>query len=210
MKRFSELTSEELVALEQEQIDLLIELEIAYAGIEPVIMPTKPTLEDLGIVKNDCYYQVGSMLFVKEEDALQVSGMDRVSEDYDCNIGYNYRYTKPVIDSAVSKVMYYKQEDITRVQPALARNKAKLNEYEPAMKAYNQYTKETSGIRQRVYSAISEARDLQEEIDLAKKQYDKYLVLADNNTEIAENFFRNTYKNKEYIIEKILPTKNVF
>lgn len=204
MERYTELTNDQLARLTSKQIDLLIELEVAHAAIEPVMPPVKPSLERVGITKSAIAYQVNNILFVNEDDALTVANMSMVAETYEYETGYKYKWLKPVMDPSVSKVSYYRQEDVVRVQAALVDNNAKLATYEPAVNAYNKFMKQTGEVRNNVRAAVSEALEVQKELTMAQEQYKRYLILAGDDKEIADNFFRNTYKHKAHILTTVL------
>lgn len=207
MKRYNELTHEELIALKEEGVERLIDIEMAHAGIMPVACPAFPTLEAEGIVASEIAYEVGELLLKNESDAIAVENMETYCSNYDYHIGgYDYRWLEPIVNQTITKRMFYKKTDIARIKEVLQRNKTKREEYEMHKKKYDSFLTETGKIRDSVYKTYHAALVFQGEIDDAKALLEKYRNLADGNEEVAVNFFRNTYKSREDIVERVLET----
>lgn len=210
MKRYTDLTHEELIALKDEDIERLIDIEIANAGIMPVACPVVPSLEDEGIVKSEIAYEVGGILFKDEKDAITVSRMEQFNKNYDWKIGgYNYPWLDPITERSITKQNFYRQTDITRIKEILQRNESKRKEYDTHKNEYDKFLSETGKIRDAVYSFWREALNFQREIDEAIAVLEKYRGLSDGDETVAINFFKNTYKSREDIIEKVLGKQEV-
>jgi len=209
MQRIDDLEHNELIALTEEQVQRLIDIEIAHAGIMPTEPPERPTLEKAGIIKSEIAYRVGDMYFAERTDAEAVAQMNILKADHDWNIGYDYKWLTIKIDSAISEESFYRHEDVVCVKNVLADNEAKKKDYEPKKNAYDKYLSTTSQIRSNVWAKVHTAQDLQKEIELAKKTYQKYLDLAEQDETVATNFFREAYKKREDLIEVILGKQEV-
>lgn len=204
MKRFSELNSEELAKLNSTQIEELIDLEIAHAGIQPVPPPAPVELKDIGIIQSDEAYAVGNLIFANEEDAKKVAEMATFDTDENWQIGYEFKWLKPVSRRPVERRRFYKQADIEGAKALIFANKEKMNSVQPAKDAYDNFVKETSGIRNKVFTAVQDAHHQARKIELARETWQKHLRLADNDRAVAEKFFRDAYKNEPEIIKAIL------
>ncbi len=205
MKRYSDLTHEELIVLKDDDVERLIDIEIANEGIMPVSKPEVPTLEAEGIVASEVAFEVGGILFKNEDDAITVARMDSFTTNYNYQVGgYDYKWLDPVIDRTITRRTFYKQADIVRIKEILVKNKSKRKEYESRKKDYDEFLESTGKIRNAVYSFWREALNLQQEIDEAKAILEKYRALADSDETVAINFFKNTYKTREDIIAKVL------
>ncbi len=203
MKRYSDLTHEELIVLKDEDIERYIDIEIAHEGIMPVACPEIPGLADEGIIQSEAAYDVGGLLLKNEEDAIKVSLMGQVRSAYDYNCGgYNYMWLDPVLERSVVKKMFYKQSDVVRIQEVLQKNEAKRKEYQNKKSKYDKFLKETGQIRDAVYSVYHEALRLEEEFKEAEKVLAKYKDLAGGDEKVAMTFFCNTYKERPDILKK--------
>jgi len=210
MKRYTELTQEELVLLKEEDVERFIEIEIASEGIMPVACPEVPSLESEGITRTEVAYEVGGLLFKKEDDAIAVSGMEQFSSTYDYLVGgYDYKWLDPVLEKTVTKKHFYRQTDVARIKDVLQRNAEKHKIYEKQKNEYDKFLSSTGKIRDAVYAAWRDALDLQQQFNDAKNIFEKYCNLADGDKEIAAGFFKNTYKTRLDIIEKVLGVQEI-
>ncbi len=204
MKRIDDLEQKELVSLTEAQIQRLIDIEIAHAGIMPVDCPIPPSLKNAGIVKTEIAYRIGDMYFANRADAETVARMNCLKSEYDWNISYNYKWLTPTIDPVITEESFYRQEDVVRVKGILADIESKKKDYEPQKTAYDKYLKATGDIRNQVWAKVHAAQALQREIELAQRTYQKHLDLAEQDETVAQNFFREAYKDREDLIEAVI------
>lgn len=204
LKRYSEFTDEEMAALTTEEINNLIELEIAYEGIQPVQCPESPKLQDIGIVKDQEFFECNGEYFMNEADALAFSKMAVFKESYNYNIGYDYKWLERITDMPVKKVCYYSEDCITQRQKLIQERTQAKNEYNKKKEAYDKFVNITSSIRNDVWEKYYKALEKEQQVKYAKEQYAKYLSLAKNDEEIATGFFKNAYKDIQWIIDRVL------
>ena len=208
MKRLSEWTAEELAFAMEEEVKTLIELEIAFAGIEPVEPPQAPTLADVGIVQSEIAWQVGDdyyhgLLFDNEADARAVAQMNLVKDHYEWANGRNdYHWLEP-FRAVVSQKAFYKHADVMRVGKIISENHEQKDPYEKAKTAFEKYLRATSEIRTRVWQAVHRAREHQGEVELAKKTLARYEELT-GSRETAEKLLCDAYKTKRDILWVVL------
>jgi hypothetical protein len=204
LKRYHEFIDEEMAALTTEEINNLIELEIAYDGILPVQCPESPKLQDIGIVKDQEFFECNGEFFIHEADAIAFSKMAVFKESYNYNIGYDYKWLERINDMPVKKVSYYSEDCITQRQKLIQERTQAKNEYSKKKEAYDKFTKATSSIRKDVWEKYYKALEKEQQVKYAKEQYAKYLSLAKNDEEIAIGFFKNAYKDIQWIIDRVL------
>ena len=204
MKRYHDMTDAELVDLNGEQIDRIIEVEVAFAGVEPVMCPEAPKLEDLGITKTVEVFVVAGLLFANREDAEAVARLPVLKEDYDYKIGYGWKYLSPLTELSIKGESYYTEDDLTRVQSAiLHRDKLKEN-YKKEKESWDGFTASIAEIKQGVWNAIGAARTRVAELRHALEIYSHHLDLADNDEEVAKKFFRDAFKGRPSLIKAVL------
>ncbi len=204
MRRYTDLEQSELAVLEEPDVEKLIELEIAEAGILPVPCPASPNLASVGISKSDIAFEVGGVVVRTEEEALRIASMEVLKEDYDYNIGYSYKWLKPHTRLEVEKVAFYRQDDVVRVSAALVDLERKKNAYEEERKVYDAFVKETGKHRNEVWGTVDEARKAVAEIKFANEVYVKHLELADGDEVVARRFFTNAYEDRTDIVEAVV------
>ena len=205
MKKVDEYTLEELMGLieddEEKAVEKLIDIEIAHRGIIPVEEPDITTVTKIDLEKTEMGWKIGGIIFDNEDDALVVSKMKVYSEEYDYNIGYDYKYMKKV-DSHIQREYFYNHVVLTKLANKIKQEKEAKEENETKLKEYKDYEKAIYDARSFVNGFINEAASLRNRINKAKEVFQKYLNLADNNVTTAKQFFNNTYKDQEDILEQ--------
>ena len=86
-------------------------------------------------------------------------------------------------------------------------SKNKKEKYDKEDEAYESYIEKISAIRDEVWSAVAEARRHARAVKVAINTLKHYKDLADGDEKIAENFFRNAYRDRPEIIEEVLGEK---
>jgi len=208
MKRYSEMTPEELVALTDDQARRLIDIEIAFAAIKPVEVPVEPTLEAAGITASVIGYKVADLVFRDEKDAQAVAALPILKEAYSYSISYHHKWLEPT-ERKVEKVAFYRQEDVLRIGTALKENEKRRDVYDKQKSDYNEYARKTTDISSAVWHAVREAKDKLSEIEAAKRAYQKYLGLADGDHQIAAKFFLDAFKENEGLVKTVMASEYV-
>ena len=194
MRRYTDLTKKELAELSQEELDRFIELELAYAGVTPVMYPVKPMIKEIALDMSEVAYEVFGVLFKNQEDALTVSKMEVFREDYDYyGAGYNYKYLKLNDNNGVKAEKYYKKEEVLAIKDVLKGNRLLEEEYGKQKKMYDAFLKDTEAIRDSVREAVTAAHTFFQRVAAMKLQYQRYLTLAEGDEKIARNFFDSAY-----------------
>lgn len=200
MKRYTEYTDAQLVTMPKDELEKLIDIECAYAGIEllpehPGIEPVKPE------VKQTMFWSVGGFKFDNSEDANKVYAALTKCKLYDNNWKYgveyyslmdsgSYYYPKVTTDKAATEAELDKhKEELTQYDELHKVWKAKNNRYESVLKE-----------RQRIIDAVQERItaywDFQREYNEAISNLERYYELAENNISIALNFYRSAVTNQ--------------
>jgi hypothetical protein len=207
MKRYYDLSKQELNDLSNEDIQRYIDIEIAYAGIIPVRNPEQPAIFKPSIEPKEVAYEVHGNLFKNADDAMTFSKMDKLSAEYNWSkAGSDYKWLEPKTDydGGVKTVKFYKKEDIASIVEELTASRKAKELYDADLKEYNKYCEKISTIQTSIIDAIREARYFFSDVKAAKSLYDKYIKLADGNVETATNFIKDAYKDKQEILDELL------
>lgn len=207
MKRFDELTQQELAQLAEEEVQNYVEFALMEEGIVVGECPMKPSLESVGITESEVVYRVGTNLFITREDATVAAGLKMCSTNYDYSgAGYDYKWTEPLNEVEIKEEFYYKEDDVKRLSSVLRMLKDKINAYNDAYDKYREATKKVVAIKERIMSVVWEAQEYMSRIEQAKKVFEKYKTLSGGDEEIAKKFFRNNFPEdmiKEVIGEDV-------
>ena len=197
MKYFNDLTDVEILGLTDTDIQNYIELDIAVAGIKFVEKPTMEEPVKVNIVPKDVAYQVGDLLFADAETAQKVANLVSYKRCYDT--GYNYKFLKPAEETSVDTVKFYTEVQLLQYKDELEVYHKLKGVYDKLKKEYTAYLDSVRGIKSNVLDRVQVCKEEVERIENLKGQYSKYLELANQDSEIAKNFFVKAYSEETYL-----------
>lgn len=196
MKRYNELSDQELLDLTEDKIKYLIDLELAYNGIIPALEPTEPINPFKDLEPTEKAYEVGGVLYRSREDADIAAGLKAYLAEYDYfGAGYNYQWLEKVRDLSVATKNFYTQETVKAAKAQLKKYKEDKEQYDKDLKEYERFIHSQSEIESAVRSAVYAVGSKRYKIQQAVIRFGEYLKLAEGNKSIAWNFFTKAYKD---------------
>jgi len=202
MKRFIDLTDQELIALTEESIQYYIDLACAEQGVPLRPQPPEP-LSPAPEVPNVIMYGFGSLWFETQQAALDVLNTMAMHQLYaDHGYGLTTRF------EPVNLGTYLYPTISTRTQPLqedYERYAADIQQYSILKEAWDKATQEYTRAKDvydktayPILSKISNAKQRQQDLSNMCSIFEKYLTLANNDKSVAWNFFINAYPNDAY------------
>ncbi len=201
MKRFDDLSNEEIFALTDEQINYYVDVECAYAGApllppEPGTKPAKPEIEPDMVL-----YAVGggyTYVATEAEAAILMEAYKKVR-----TWGYDYRgnikIAQPKSDDSYDKrtdvAKMFSPELYDKHKKDLEAYEAKLKEWENVNNEYTKAVKQRTEVTDWIYEKLSNVRDLHRKREQLVAAHKQYLELAGGSNEIALNFLKKAYPN---------------
>jgi len=192
MKRYTELTHDELLNLTDEGVQTLVELEFAVEGVIFVDPPAPLESSKVNIQPTVMAYRVGDLFFDNIDDAETVMAMPQLTTDYDYKTDNKYKWLKPT-ERVIEKVMLYQKEKISELAGAIKTDKKNKEKNDRQARVYKDFQEKINTIQAQIWGAVNKARNFQRDIDAAKRHYEKYKLLADGDLVIAEKFLRDAY-----------------
>jgi hypothetical protein len=114
------------------------------------------------------------------------------------DLGYRLRWVEPCEEVAVTTKTYYKKDEIMACRSGLAKFQSEIKTWDADNTRYEKYLKDTSDIENRVYGNIKEAHERKAFRERTIERFEFYYKLAENNIDIAINFFVNAFKNHDF------------
>jgi hypothetical protein len=206
MKKFHELTEQEILDLTADQINYYIDYDCADQGIG--LLPPMPNKPELNISEPDeTVYQIGDIICLHAEQAQRI--METINQSALVRTDYNYPDSSRVrITERMEKDNYYYPKMTPKdvySQSLWLVVKDQAEAHNKALRRYNEdtseYDKAVSG-RKRVVEAIQEHIDNTREHAQGREQlraeFKRYLELAEGRVSIALNFLLKTRTLKAY------------
>jgi hypothetical protein len=205
MKRYTDLSEEELLALSDEEKQKYVDIELAFAGIIPMIKPVMDPVPEVNIKPTVQAFEIYGVFFTDEKDAFAVSKSSAC--DSQCISGlYDYRYLTPRgegYNDGIKAKMFYTKAELEEVRTQLKERQRIEDKNSHAAKEWDAYLEKTEHVANLVTSAIAEAEDHKRRIDQAKTVYAKHYELAGGDEAIASRFFVDAYKDQPEIINEM-------
>jgi hypothetical protein len=201
MKTFWDLTKDEIVGLTSDQIARYIDIDCAEQGVS--LLPDLPPAPIYEKPAKDCVvYSVDNFDVSTPEEAnviLDALGKVRLLKlDYDYG-NYSDQYisdTRNVDVPDVKKVQVYSAKLYNSIRNDLKSYSEKKNAYEREQKEYSKILSERSRISDAIWNKYNEVTEEFQNREYMKKEFAKYLDLADGDKEIAMRFFDKAYADK--------------
>jgi len=151
--------------------------------------------------EKETYYQIGyisDLKFKNMEDAekvlklLKTCGM--VSTSY---LGdYNYVSRVKNFERQINVKTAYSKEDIEGNRKELEEYKRKRESYDELKKEYDKESESKRLIEDKIWDEVNHLRSIQQMQNDIILTYQKYYVMAEENSEIAMQFLKNAYSDK--------------
>ena len=222
MKKISEMTEQEILALSEHDIQNMIKFRMMEEGIKIIDKPKNPELFEIEPADQKVYVIpiLNGYAFTDFAEAQKVADALREAKsfrkvDYDWNkLGSNFKYLEKkenytfndTGDFSVNETHVYSNKLYASIVDFAAQNKAMNEQVEKDMKAYDDAYAAASDITLEVRSRVTEVREKYERLERLTHSFaNDYYPLSDNNEEMAIKFiskaFALTDKEEKYILE---------
>ena len=209
MKRFEDLTREEIIALTGKDLDLFTKKELASKGIKIVdkpVEPIKPSIKKSITVYNVVQGYSVLLRFTNREEAYK---MLEYLNNASSIVGISYLSNESYITEgsgnfSMEERKEYSKKDITDNKSIIDSYKNELEKYKKGNKEYEEFLNKFNIEFNKIYEKYSII--VEEEIEKKKlicTFIEEYLPLSDNNIESALKFFTLAYNVDEETLDII-------
>lgn len=223
MKKITEMTEQEILALTEEDVQKMIKLQMMEEGIKIMDKPQVPELFDIEPADLEVFTIpfLGDFAFTSMEDANAVAEALRNAKtlrkvEYDWNkmgSGCKYLVKKEKYsyssspDFSVNSEFVYSKELYTKISGFAAQNKVLKEQAQKDQEEYDAQLSEASEIISEIRSRVEEVKAKYERLErLVYKFASDYYPLSDNNEDMAIKFMAKAYslndEEKEYILSE--------
>lgn len=198
MNDFQNLTDEQVYQLTAEQINFYVDLECAKEGI--LLLPdTQPVEPQLTKPQPDALvYEVGNFYVTSAEEAATLlealQKVKLVRLDYESSTGYDSKYIKRLDTEVEARpIKCYSPEVFADIRKSLAEYTLAKNTYTREYNEYRKIVEKRNSAAQWIWDRVEEIREKHVSQERMAKEYQRYLILANNDKTIALNFLKNAY-----------------
>ena len=197
--KFSDLAVEEKLKLTDEGVNKFIDLECAFEGIKLISCPEEPIKPEME--EKETYYQIGyisDLQFKNMADAEKVVELLKACEMVGTSYLGNYHYTRKIekFDKQINVHTAYSKEDVDANRKAIEEYKREKESYVELKKEYDKELELKIDIEDKIWDEINHLRGIKQMQDDIIVTYQKYFVMAKEDSVIAMQFLRNAYSDK--------------
>lgn len=222
MKRYSELSTEEFIKLNDNEIEQLIKLECAYEGVILSPMPEEPTYEEEPNADGPIAYKLSdiSNIVVKDKNILvdlieflevnrpMLYSIDNMHiGDKSFNIVTDlkrHNWGNERMEFDIKRISTYDIKTVDSYKEKIRSNQTLTDKYKEDIKKWKEGRNGFDSIVREVHDAYNNAISINENKCDKLNQFKEYLDLADGDEDIAWTFFNKAYPNiEDNVIEYI-------
>ena len=200
MKRLEDYTNEKLLALSSEEVDNLVDLECAHAGVQ--LLPFKPESPKMEKAPSEdmVYFTISELEFLKMEDAMAVAAFvaekERIRTKYAGGGRYERVFSATVkeIPEIASKKLW-SEVHYNQIAHIKERIESEKKAYESQKKEYDDIVESRAEISNSVLAAVEKAHSEKRTLDMLCRDARRYLKLSLGDKEIAKRFMLDACKN---------------
>lgn len=201
-----EMKHDEIVAMKDEDIIKMKNFILASNGVRFVEMPEKP--EKPIVERDDVTYEWSGIvtqnreLLVSLRNQVEEHSRDLATTAYG-DLGYDYKHIAPIDDYnyknllKINEIKVYKQSTLTKYARLISDFADKERFYKEHKELYDKMMDQEQSLTGDVVNKINAHKQLEREsLECVDIFNNKYMKLADNDFEIAFNFFKEAYQHE--------------
>lgn len=194
MKRFADMTDDEVVALDESAVSTLVDLECAHAGVPltppepaPLVIASRPRAADVSV------FSIGDVHFTSEDDAKKVrdlaASLPRVTLEYAPDGSYKNRIVKPTIDEVeIARSSHFSAARWNEVKAIVHAATEQERAYSEARKACDGVAAKRKAVEQPIRDRIDRVAADRYRRERWAREMVRYLALASGDEAVARNF----------------------
>lgn len=189
MKKITEMTHDEIIALDIQDIERLIDIACAEAGVplldKAPILPSKPEWNDLNNA-----FEIECIKFRTRESAEIVQNCLRSQRQNILRFHYGYCTES---DLAIKETVYIEkgeEEERDKIDEIYQKELAKYNTLK---ERYDTMIGNRQTLADPIYKAWDDARAKESVRQMLRREASRYLDLAEGNIQVANNFLAKAF-----------------
>lgn len=208
MKTYWDYTDKERSELTEQQVTSLLDVEMMEKGVLKPIPPTlAPIVTPDGIGKRSQFFGVrgkgkyGSdeslgICFETCEQAVAFMQLNPLKEDYEYDVGSEFRYAKPISEMAIETSELFAYETIMAAQSGLKKNKAARDENSRLQSDYQKACAEAGKVTDNVWKDWHRVRANDSEMKRVVSTFKEYHALTGDKN-LALTFLGKIFSQSE-------------
>ena len=190
------------------QVTALLDVELMTNGVKKPVAPTLIEIPKCPIgdkVKRFAVHYKGrygsddkaGCVFNTLEQAQAFIDMCPCFQDYDYEVGSEFQYLKPMVESKIAVEEFYTQEQVNEFRNELKGRKSKTEANQKAQSEFNAACAKSEEITRGVWNDWSKKRELRGSLQQIVVTLKEYIKLSDGDQPVAMKFLEKAYTAEE-------------
>ena len=189
MKKITEMTHDEIVALTEKDLERLVDLECAETGVPLMDAPPEKPISPIWDDTNNAF-AIECIIFDNRESAEIVQSCLRAQKRHI----HRFHYGKcEESDLAIKEVFYIDNEEADRREPIKEAYSAKLAKYNDLRAEYDKLRNRRNALADPIYSIYRDSIAKESVCTLLTRESARYFELAEGNIQVALNFLTQAF-----------------
>ncbi len=199
MKTIDEMNHEEILALTDGQVNVLIDYECALEG-KPLLPPMPVAPQKVEIEPDILVYEVGGVTTTCPDHAAKILAAIETGDQWETEYVSGYsgtRRLRPTDYYHKAKIetrKVFSVEKWDEMKNAINQYEATKKSYEEAKKEYDDAANDRVQISERIWNTVSHFRNEEFRRRHLRNEFSRYLELAEGNHTIAMNFLKKAHE----------------
>lgn len=213
MKKIQEMSHEEICTLTKSQVERLIDIACAEAGIPMVEKPEEPEYESEELETTGFAYVVGRIAVRSRDVAEAIQSLLETYKvdilDMDCYQYISLLITNPNYKPRLGiEQIPITTEDYRKANAVVAnRNEKTRKLYEDQLVVYGHYQEARTEKASSIYELWNKHLSIQAEVEYLQARLKNYWHLAEGHQDIALKFYSDAYSERHAKIKKYLDAR---
>ena len=195
MKTYWDYTEKERSEMSESEVSSMLDVELMSKGVLKV---ASPIIREIASVDTQfvIYFDCGGVIFKDIEQAEQFLKLNPMRENYDYNVGYDYKYAKPV-EAEIKQVRLFNLSDLTNLKSILIKNNESRKHNETVREEYDKAIKKVNEVTNGVWEDWYSQKKTLEYHKKLKDTEAEYLNLTGGDAALALVFLNKVYSQSE-------------
>lgn len=212
MKRFEELTDEEVLALTQDEVTRWIDVECAHEGA-PLLPPRPMAPTPIMFEPDVTVFLVGNIYFGSADDAAKAAALMAPMARFNVNYVSGPRFDKIAMpscdDLTVSTVRAFSAERWDVIKSDMARYEELKKQFEADSLEYQKASERRDVIASDIHGRVERVRGQERRRARMREEFARYVDLAGGDQTIARRFLVAAHPDALDILPELAPAVDV-
>ena len=197
MKQISDMTEQEILALKTEDIDAMVRYQCAEQGVKLLQRPVEPVKP--GHQPDLTFYEIGSFLFEKQEDALAVQQIAKKGKKAEyLSYASHIQIPKPVDEYSlkIDTVQIFSPDFARSIESTMENYRKEKEVYDKLNEEFSENEEQVISIRDAILERVYEVSRKYDALNQDKFHFAEYLSIAGGDQAMAKAFFEKAYGSR--------------